>query len=84
MVVIAKFLAESLGIELNRPIREEPNNYLWLGAFVASIPIAIYLGVVCVAGLFSAVMVGTGKFTRNEAIRYALFSRYPKIWFRKK
>lgn len=84
IAVIATYLAESLGIEPNRPLREEPNGFLWLGVFITSIPIAIYLGCACVAGLFSVVMVSAGKFTKNEAVRYALLSRYPAAWLRKK
>jgi hypothetical protein len=84
MAVTATFFAEFLGIELTKPLREEPNGRLWFGAFLTSIPIAIYLGVICVAGLFSAVMVGVGKVTMNDAVRYTFLSRYPRTWFRKK
>lgn len=84
MLLAARTLSSVLGIELNEPIRNEPHGYVWLGAFLISIPIAIYIGVVAVAGLFSIAMVSLGKFTKSEAVRYALLSRYPQYWFKKK
>jgi len=84
MLLAASTLSSVLGVELNEPIRNEPHGYVWLGVFLISIPIAIYIGVVAVAGLFSIAMVSLGKFTKSEAVRYALLSRYPQYWFKKK
>jgi len=83
MLLAAATLASVLGIDLDAPIRSEPRGHVWLGALLISIPLAIYLGVVAVAGLFSVAMVSLGKLTGSEAVRYALLSRYPRSWFRK-
>lgn len=50
--------------------------------FFLSIPLVIYAGAVCVAGVFGAVMVYLTQFTRSDAVHYALLGRYPKHWLK--
>jgi len=44
----------------------------------------LYAGVLIIAGSFAFVMFKMGKFTKTEAINYALYSGYPEYWFEQK
>jgi hypothetical protein len=83
MVVAARFLESTLGIAPKAALGDQANGVAWLVLFLASIPIAIYAGVVAVAGALGAVMVLLGKCTPGEAVRYALLSKYPRYWLRR-
>lgn len=82
MVVVSSTLASMLGISIERPLLDQPHGAQWLFAFFLSIPVAIYLGAVLVAGSFAAAMVALGKLSTREAVLYALLSRYPADWFK--
>jgi len=56
----------------------------WLAVTIVSIPIILYLAMVFVAGSFGAIMVARGRFTRGEAIAFALYGNYPAYWLRPK
>jgi len=83
MVVAARLLEDALGIAPNASLGSQVNGVAWVVLFLIAIPIAIYAGVVVVAGLLGAVMVLLGRFTPSEALRYALLSRYPRDWLRR-
>ncbi|MGF1713344.1 hypothetical protein L4D08_00345 [Photobacterium chitinilyticum] len=53
---------------------------LFLGSQIASLILSVYIGVVCIAGIFSLVMYILGKFTKREAILYTFLSRFPSSW----
>ena len=73
-------LGAAMGIDANAPLRNQASGFACLALFLAFIPIAIYVGIVAVAGSFATVMVLLGRFTTNEALRYAFLSRYPRNW----
>ena len=75
-------LGAAVGIDANAPLRNQASGFAWLALFLALIPIAIYVGIVAVAGSFATVMVLLGRFTTNEALRYAFLSRYPRNWLK--
>lgn len=82
MLLTAILLGAPLAIEPNAPLRDQTNGVAWLAFFLAFSPIAIYVGIVAVAGLFATAMVLLGRFTTNEALRYAFLSRYPRNWLK--
>ncbi len=82
MLLAAIQLGAALGIEPNAPLRNQANGVAWIALFLALIPVAIYIGVVAVAGSFAMVMILLGRFTTNEALRYAFLSRYPRNWLK--
>lgn len=84
LLLVAYVTLAQLGVDLQQPIKAVPHGHLLVIAFLLCLPVFIYLGAVCVGGLFATLMVLLGKFTRAEAIRYALYSRYPQVWFKKK
>ena len=75
-------LGAALGIDANAPLRSQASGSAWVALFLALIPVAIYVGVVAVAGSFAMVMVLLGRFTTNEALRYPFLSRYPRNWLK--
>lgn len=75
-------LGAALGIDANAPLRNQASGVAWVALFLAFIPVAIYVGMVAVAGSFAMVMVLLGRFTTNEALRYAFLSRYPRNWLK--
>jgi membrane protease YdiL (CAAX protease family) len=81
-LVGGEVLAALLHVTPDGPLRSQPNGTLWIVAFIACIPVAVYAGAVLVAGVFAAVMVGLGKVTPAEALPYTLLSRYPVSWFK--
>jgi hypothetical protein len=82
MYFAGMLLGGALGIDANAPLRNQAGGAAWVTLFLALIPVAIYVGVVTVAGSFAMVMVLLGRFTTNEALRYAFLSRYPRNWLK--
>jgi len=82
MCFAGMLLGAALGIDANAPLRNQASGFAWLALFLAFIPIAICVGIVAVAGSFATFMVLLGRFTTNEALRFAFFSRYPRTWLK--
>jgi hypothetical protein len=78
----AKALSAVFGVSIAAPIRSDPNGVVLFVVFLISIPAAIYVGAVVVAGVFAFIMVRLGRFTSAEALGYALLSRYPESWLK--
>jgi len=72
------------GVEPDIPLRIQFSSELlfalFLGAQLASLILSLYIGVVCIAGVFSLIMCILGKFTKREAILYTFLSRFPSSW----
>jgi hypothetical protein len=84
-VMVGVAIAALLGklAHLQMPI-QMPSGMLGTAALAVVIVVIaafFYLGCVIVAGLLGCVMVYRGKFTKREAMEYALYSKYPRHWF---
>lgn len=75
------FLCLSVGVPITRPSPFNSTALWLLIAFLAGIPIFIYIGCVLVAGLVGLILARRGKISSMEAWRYALLSKYPTSWF---
>ena len=54
----------------------------WFGVTLLSVPLALYAAMVVVCGSFAAVMLARGRFSRGEALGYALYGSYPPHWLK--
>jgi hypothetical protein len=82
MYLVAIALAAALGLDFDAPVRESTGGLLWVGLFLAAIPLCFFLAMIPVAWLCGHVLFRIGYMEREDIKYYALRSRYPRHWFK--
>jgi hypothetical protein len=69
-------------VSLDQHARDS-NNAVWMLAWIfLGFPLVLYTAMVAVAGLAVVSMVFSNRLSKQDAVYYALLSRYPPSWFK--
>lgn len=82
MVYLGNFLANILSIDIEKPIGETNLAIFIVVGMLIFLFFSLVIGCLLSSSAFSTYMYLTKKINKEEAISYALLSRYPNSWFK--
>jgi hypothetical protein len=77
---ISVTLADVLSIDPSGCVKCQQGGWVWMSLVLIGIPFFFYLGAALVAAALSIFLLINGKFTKEEALDYSLYSKYPSSW----
>ena len=81
VIYVGGFLASFMGIDLDAPVQSLVSKLVGFVIGISFFILCLLVGMHISTSTFSMYMYFSGKFTKEEAVNYALYSRYPDHWF---
>lgn len=82
MMTLAFYVAPMFGFDPDAKLESSGiETFAFFVAMMSFFITCLYSGILIVAGSFAFVMYKMDKFSKSEALNYALYSGYPAYWF---